>query len=99
MKAIEIIRAMVCDSALAEHSLVISYYGVATTEDWIAMMFGNFRLKEGELEPSDYLATWQAEANFIYPFNVKNAPDVVLERVDPLNYDEDDREVYLYTIE
>lgn len=99
MKAIELIRAMIYDSELAEHSQVVTYHGNATTEDWIAMMFGNFRIKEGELEVSDYLATWQVDANFIYPFNVENAPDVVLERVDPLNYDEDDREVYLYTIE
>lgn len=99
MKAIEIIQAMVYDSALAEHSQVVTYHGNATTEDWIAMMFGSFRIKEGELEVSDYLATWQVDANFIYPFNADNAPDVVLERVDPENYDEDDREVYLYEIE
>lgn len=99
MKAIEIIQAMCYDSALAEHSQVVTFHGNATEEDWMAMMFGNFRIKEGFLEPSDYLVTWQCDNDCIYPFSVENCPDCVLERINPENYQDDDREVYLYSIE
>lgn len=99
MKAIDVIKAMCYDSALAERSQVIMFGSDVSQGYWMSMMFGKYRIKEGELSPGDYLATWQVDANFIYPFNAENAPDVVLERLDPENYDEDDREVYLYMIE
>ena len=101
MKAIEIIKAMVYDSALAECAQVHNYPGpdYATADDWMSVMFGDFRIKEGELEEGDYLALWSVDSNRFYPFGVEEAPDVVLVRNSAEQYDEDDREVWLYKID
>lgn len=99
MKTIEIIQAMCYDSALAEYSQVVTFHGNANEKYWIAMTFGDFRIKEGFLEPSDYLVTWQCDNDLIYPFSATNCPDCVLERINPEDYPEDDSDVYLYSIE
>lgn len=100
MKAIDIIKAMTDDSALAECGDVHTYYGdrYATVEDWIATIFGDFHVISGEIEPEDYLAVWSCNSNRIYPFDIENEPDVVLERNNPEEYDEDDLQIYLWTI-
>lgn len=101
MKAFEFLKAMVYDSALAECAQIHTYHGPewATAEDWIAAQFGDFRIKEGELEVSDYLVLWQVDSNRFYPFGVEETPDVVLVRNDAEQYEEDDREVWLFKID
>lgn len=101
MKAIEIIQAMVYDSALAECAQVHTYHGpdYATVNDWLSAVFGDFRIKEGELEMSDYLVLWSVDSNRFYPFGVDETPDVVLVRNNAEQYEEDDREVWLYKID
>ena len=100
MKAIEIIKAMCYDSTLAECAQVQTYYGpdYATVNDWLSAVFGDFRIKCGEMEIGDYLVLWQVDSNRFYPFGVKETQDVVLIRKNEEDYPEDDREVWLYKI-
>lgn len=90
---------MVYDSALAECAQMHTYYGEGTVNDWLSSVFGDFRVKEGEIEEGSYLVLWQCDANRFYPFDAENPCDVVLVRNNEDAYDSDDREVWLWRIE
>ena len=99
MKAKEIITAMQYDSALAERSNTWTYDEGRTETEWIDSTFGNFVVVNGALTPGDYMAVWSVDGNEIYPFQNNNVPDVTLRRVRAWDYDEDDREVWLWRVE
>lgn len=99
MKAIEIIRAMVYDSALAECADLATYSGFNAPKVWVESYFVDFRLKRGDITEGIYLVLWQCDANRFYPFDAENPCDVVLVRNNAEQYEEDDREVWLYKID
>lgn len=101
MKAIEIIGAMVYDSCLAEFSDLWEYEEHDTVEEWIKRIFGDFIVKSGEIKEGSYLAVWSYHEDNL-PFlwhKDEHQPDAVLERVNPEDYPEYDRGIYLWRIE
>lgn len=107
MKAIDIIRAMIKDPSLAEHSNLDTMHEDWKPEDFIKTFFGeDFFVLCGHLIPGEWLSVWSADADAISPFQMNNTPDVVLEREGPFinedgkeTYPANDRQIYLWKVE
>lgn len=102
MKAIDIIKAMIYDSVLAEASDTWDYgQDERPVEQWITDIFGDFTLKSGKIENGTYLAIWAYhEENLPFLWDkADHEPDAVIERVNPEEYPVIDRQVYLWRIE
>jgi len=98
MEAIEIIKAMAYDSALAENSNVW-YFDSSDAQKRVSYVFGDFEITDGQFDSGYYLAVWSVDADSICPFQEDNKPDVTLTRVHKEDYDEDDNQIYLWRID
>lgn len=99
MKATDIIDAMCYDSALAEYGNVWNFFTYSDTHKLIEDYFGDFELAMGELTPGKYFLVWEANGNDVYPFQVEHPAEVILQRNNPQDYDEFDRQIWLWKIE
>lgn len=99
MKAIDVIKAMVYDSALAEKAQIVKVREEDTVEDWCKAYFDATLLNGGISKGYYYLCVWSCDLNDVYPFQLRHNCDAELQRIDMEEYAEDDREIYLWRID
>ena len=102
MKAIDIVDEMTRDSTLAEVSMVVEYdtwNGTHPVREWCKETFDAEPISAGRLLEGKYLCVYAVHEDDIYPFIVRHAPEIYLKRINPEEYPEDDRFIWLWKIE
>ena len=102
MKAIDIIKRMVQDPMVAEKAIVVEYdswNGTHSVRAWCKEQFGAEPVSAGRLKEGQYLAIYEVDGNDTYPLQYHFEPEITLRRIDPEQYPEDDRLIWLWRIE